>query len=97
MRRAMVCKGRGKLSSNVEVDETLIGGEDRGRKRGRCAGQKSTVAIAVEVHNQKGFGMLRMQRTPGASVRSLIPFVESTVTQGSTILTDSWRSYNEIK
>ena len=97
MRRAMVRTGRDKLSGNVEVDETLIGGEDRGGKRGRGAGRKSIVAVAVEVHNPKGFGRVRMQRIPDASARSLIPFVKSSVTQGSTILTDSWRGYNEIE
>jgi len=36
------------LSGNIEVDETLIGGEEKGGKHGRSAGRKSIVVIAVE-------------------------------------------------
>jgi transposase-like protein len=97
MRRAMVRPGRDKLHGNVEVDETFIGGEDQGGKRGRGAGRKSIVAIAIEVHNPKGFGRVRMQRIPDASAQSLVPFVERSVTQGSSVLTDSWRGYNGIE
>lgn len=97
MRRAMVRPGRDKLSGNVEVDETLTGGKDQGGKRGRGAGRKSIVAIAVEVHKPKGFGRIRMQRIPDASAQSLIPFVNSSVIPGSTVLTDYWRGYNGLE
>lgn len=97
MRRAMVRPGRDKLSGNIEVDETLIGGEDQGGKRGRGAGRKSIVMIAIEVHKPKGFGRIRMQRIPDASAQSLIPFVSNSVVPGSTVLTDSWRGYNGLE
>ena len=97
MRRAMVRPGRDKLSGNIEVDETLIGGKDQGGKRGRGAGHKSIVVIAVEVHKPKGFGRIRMQRIPDASANSLIPFVNNFVVPGSTVLTDSWRGYNGLE
>ncbi len=74
MRRAMVRPGRDKLSGNVEIDETLLGGEDKGGKRGRGAGRKSIVVIAIEVHEPRGFGRVRMQRIPDSSGQSLIPF-----------------------
>lgn len=96
MRRAMVRPGRERLSGNIEVDETLVGGVERGGKRGRGAGRKSVVVIAIEVHEPKGFGRVRMQRIPDASGNSLIPFVCNSVTPGSTVLTDSWRGYNEL-
>ena len=61
LRRAMVRPGRERLSGNVEVDEALVGGEDRGGGRpGRGAGRKSLVAIAIEVFEPKGFGRVRM-------------------------------------
>lgn len=97
MRRAMVRPGRDKLKGNIEVDETLVGGEDKGGKRGRGAGHKSIVVIAVEVHKPKGFGRIRMQRIPDASARTLIPFVNNSVVPGSTVLTDSWRGYNGLE
>jgi len=97
MRRAMVRPGRDKLKGNIEVDETLVGGEDKGGKRGRGAGRKSIVVIAVEVHKPKGFGRIRMQRIPDASARNLIPFVNNSVVPESTVLTDSWRGYNGLE
>jgi transposase-like protein len=96
MRRSMVRPGREKLSGNVEVDEALVGGEDRGGKRGRGSGRKSVVAIAIEVHEPNGFGRVRMQRIADASAASLIPFVRRVVASGSTVLTDSWGGYNGL-
>ncbi len=94
MRRAMVRPERERLSGNIEVDETLVGGEDHGGKRGRGAERKSIVVIGIEVHEPKGFGRVRMQRIPDASGSSLIPFVCNSVEPGSTVLTDSWLGYN---
>lgn len=96
MRRAMVRPGREKLSGNVEVDETFVGGEERGGKRGRGAGRKSIVVIAIEVHEPKGFGRVRMQCVPDACGASLIPFVCHAVAPGSVVLTDSWGGYNDL-
>jgi len=97
MRRAMVRPGRSPLYGIVEVDETLIGGEDRGGKRGRGAGRKSNVVIAIEVHDPKGFGRVRMKRITDASGENLIPFICDSVAPGSTIRTDSWRGYNNLR
>lgn len=96
MRRSMVRPGREKLSGNVEVDEALVGGEDRGGKRGRGSERKSVVAIAIEVHEPNGFGRVRMQRIADASGASLIPFVRRVVAADSTVLTDSWGGYNDL-
>ncbi len=97
MRRAMVRPGRERLFGNVEVDETLVGGEDRGGKRGRGAGRKSIVVIAIEIHDPKGFGRVRMQSISDASGASLIPFVCNSVKPGSMVLTDSWGGYNTLQ
>jgi len=97
MRRAMVRPGRERLSGNVEVDETLVGGEEHGGKRGRGAGRKSIVVIAVEVHEPRGFGRVRMQRVADASGSSLVTFVCNSVEPGSKVLTDSWRGYNALQ
>jgi len=97
MRRAMVRDGRSLLSGNVEVDETLVGGKEQGGKRGRGAGNKSIVLIAVEVHEPMGFGRVRMQRASDASADSLIPFVCRNVEPGSVVITDCWKGYSMIK
>jgi transposase-like protein len=97
MRHAMVRPGREQLCGNVEIDETLIGGEDSGGKRGRGAGRKSIVVIAVEVINPKGFGRVRMQSIPDASAINIMQFVLNTVKPGSTIFTDCWRGYSQLQ
>jgi len=48
MRQAMVLPGRTKLTGEVEVDETYIGGVKAGR-RGRGVYGKTLVFVAVEV------------------------------------------------
>ena len=97
MRRAMVRPGRNKLHGIVEVDETLVGGEDKGGKRGRGAGRKSIVVIALEIHEPIGYGRVRMNRVSDFSSESLIAFVRDVVQRGSEVRTDSWGGYNELE
>ena len=96
MRRAMIRPNRSPLTGIVEVDETFIGGKDEGGKRGRGAGRKAIVVIAVEVHDPKGFGRARMARIPGMRGDSLIPFVCENVQPNSTVITDCWKGYNML-
>ncbi len=94
-RVAMVRAERQLLSGDVEVDETLVGGVERGGKRGRGT-SKCVVVIAVEVRQPKGFGRVRMRHVPDASGASLLPFVCDAVVPGATILTDGWGGYNDL-
>jgi transposase-like protein len=91
----MVRSEREQLSGDVEVDEALMGGVERGGKTGRGA-KKCIVAIAVEVKQPKGFGRVRMRHIPDASDSSLRRFVCDMVTPGSTVLTDGWKGYNRL-
>jgi transposase-like protein len=93
----MVRPGRDRLHGNVEVDESLLGGITSGGKRGRGAQKKELVVIAVEMHEPKGFGRIRMKRIDDASADSLTEFVSDAVEQGSTILTDAWKGYNKLE
>lgn len=95
-RVAMVRSEREMLSGVVEVDETLVGGVDKGGKRGRGS-QKSIVVIAIEVHESKDFGRVRMCYIPDASSKSLTDFINDVVQPDSTICTDGWSGYNDIK
>ncbi len=94
-RVAMVRSEREMLSGVVEVDETLVGGVDKGGKRGRGS-QKSIVVIAIEVHESKGFGRVRMRYIPDASSESLTNFIGDVVQPGSTVQTDGWKGYNNL-
>lgn len=96
MRHAMVRPGREQLSGTIEIDETYVGGQDRGGRRGRGAGRKAIVIIAVEVLTPKGYGRTRMCRIPDASADNLIQFVVDVVKPGSTIFTDGWRGYSQL-
>jgi hypothetical protein len=96
LRRAMVRPGRERLHGSVEVDETYVGGTERGGKPGRGAESKDIVVIAVEVLSPKGFGRIRMRRVPDASGDSLVPFIRDVVELGSEIQTDGWGGYNGL-
>jgi transposase-like protein len=95
-RVAMVNTKREKLSGVVEVDETQVGGVDVGGKRGRGS-KKSLVVIAIEVHEPKGFGRIRMRYIQDASSDSLTNFITDVVHTNSTIHTDGWNGYNKVK
>ncbi len=91
LRSAMVRPGRDRLSGIVEVDETYIGGQKPG-KRGRGAGGKILVVIAVE-DKTTCFGRIRLRRVADASAKSLVPAVQESVEQGSVVRTDGWSGY----
>lgn len=95
-RRAMVRPDRDKLVGDVEVDETYVGGVSRGGKRGRGAEKKFIVAIAVELHEPRGFGRVRMRHVPDVQAASLVPFVCDIVEVGSLIRTDGHTGYDTL-
>ncbi|MCP4474559.1 MAG: IS1595 family transposase [Gammaproteobacteria bacterium] len=94
LRRTMVRPGRDKLSSIVEVNETLLGGKHPG-KRGRGAAGKTIVLIAVE-ESRQGIGRIRCSDISNASADSLGQTVQQMVVAGSTIRTDGWRGYMSL-
>ena len=95
LRRAMVRPGRDRLSGEVEVDETYVGGVEEGVS-GRQTEKKSIVVVAVEVLKPKGFGRARLRTIPDVSGESLIPFVRDVVESGANVHTDGWGGYNDL-
>jgi transposase-like protein len=96
LRRAMVREGREKLSGIVEVDETYIGGAEKGTgKQGRGAQEKSLVVVATECIG-KQIGRVRFKIISDASKENLIPFIEENVIHGSTVITDGWSGYASL-
>lgn len=95
LRRAMIRPDRDRLSGRVEVDESYVGGKEEG-VHGRQTETKAIVAIAVEVHEPKGFGRARLRRIPDVSGESLVPFVCEVVAPGSAIHTDGWSGYDGL-
>jgi transposase-like protein len=96
MRRAMVRPERDHLRGRVEVDETYVGGEEKG-VAGRYTQKKAIVVVAVEVQEPKGFGRIRLRQVPDVSGDSLLGFIHDVVTPGSVILTDGWKSYDGLE
>lgn len=99
LRTAMVRPGRDRLHGLVEVDETLVGGPEPG-KRGRGASGKVLVLVAVEDREgtkQKGIGRIRLKIIPDASAPTLEDAIATMVEPGSTIRTDGWTGYNGLK
>lgn len=98
LRFAMVRPNRDRLSGIVEVDETYVGGTKPG-KRGRGAGGKALVGIAVEINeSEEGrvIGRIRLRHLEDASGDSLIPFIQEDIQPGSTVLTDDWLGYSNL-
>ena len=94
-RVAMVNAERTPLTGTVEVDETFVGSEEHGGKRGRGA-DKDIVVIAVEIKEGQGFGRTRMRHIPDASGASLLPFIRDSISPGATLVTDAWKGYNQV-
>lgn len=88
----MVRASRERLSGEIEVDESMLGGVEKGGKRGRGT-SKELVVIAVEIKHPKGFVRIRMRHIPDASAESLGAFIRETIAAGSILCTDGWRGY----
>src|SRR5918994_6784192 len=94
LRRAMVRPDRDRLDGVVEVDETMVGGRERGKRTaGRGTTNKAVVAIAVELLEPKGFGRVRLAHLREVNSATLCGFVGYVVTAGATVRTDGWSVY----
>jgi transposase-like protein len=95
LRRAMVRPGRDQLCGTVEVDETYVGGPEKG-VFGRETETKSIVVVAAE-ENGHGIGRIRLARVHDVSAGSLIPFVEEVIQPGTKVHTDGWPGYDGLR
>jgi transposase-like protein len=107
LRMAMVRPGRDKIGSDgyLEIDEAFVGGRTRGEGRGVT--HKVLVAAAVEVRSlenplRKGerkvyAGRLRLAMVKDRSAAALEAFVSDSVIPGSSIVTDGWGGYDNLK
>ena len=106
----MVNPDRSKLTGEVEVDETPIGGKQAGLKGGRQRKDRKALltAVAVERHlkplrpdgtappHANYLGRLRLEVVPDASQATLGAFIERNVEPGSTIISDAWQGYDGL-
>lgn len=91
LRAAMVAPDRSKLRGVVEVDESYIGGVEKG-KPGRGAVTKSLIVGAVECRDGKP-GRLRLRVIDAPTTAELHRFIYESTDDGTTIQTDGSPSY----
>lgn len=93
LRRAMMRPGRDKLRGRIEVDETLVGGAEKG-VRGRQTQTKSLVLILAERKADR-MGRIRLVHIKDASAVELKKAIEATVEDGAIVYTDDWAGYTD--
>lgn len=91
IRGVMVFPGRSRLTGEVEVDETFVGGVKHG-VRGRGAAGKVLVLVAVEVRGSK-IGRARLQIISDATGPTVLNAVDELVEPASNVVTDGMASY----
>jgi transposase-like protein len=110
LRRAMVNPDRSKLTGEVEVDETWIGGKQAGLKGGRQRNDRKALLVAVAVERRAKqrtpgqpppkhthyLGRLRLEVVPDDRQETLSPFVERNVERRSTVISDAWWGYDGL-
>jgi len=95
-----MCSGKLSLLKNyVEVDETIIGGLEKG-KQGRSKGGKKFVQVAVEIQNstESDDGKPRLKRAHAEviddfSSDQLGAAMDVMIDQKATVSTDQWTAY----
>jgi transposase-like protein len=82
------------LSGEVEVDETFVGGKEKGRYGfGKVQPSKKTVVFGML---ERG-GDVMTRVVPDRKKASLLPLVEQNIAKGSTILTDEYPGYKSLR
>jgi len=79
------------LFSDVEVDETYVGGKRPG-KRGRGAEGK---VVVLGMKERKG--PVKSRVVPDAKRQTIEPIVSANVRQGSAVHTDEWFAYSNLR
>ncbi len=92
--RAMKSSGKAKLSGKVEVDETVVGGQEEGVV-GRKNKKKRIVVFAIE---RKGKGVARVygKVVDNAGHEQLGKFMKDTIEADAQIKTDVWTGYKPL-
>lgn len=93
LRAAMVAPERSMLHGHVEVDESFLGGPDRGR--GAEAVEKIPIAGAVEVRDGR-LGRARLRHLFPRSKQEFLGFIVENVEAGSVVVTDGLSAYRDL-
>lgn len=89
--KAMQSSGNYLMTGKVEVDETVIGGQEV-NTRGRENKKKRLVVFAIE-RKGKGINRIYGKVINNAGSKELLPFFNETISKEAQIKTDKWRGY----
>ena len=94
LRSALRYRPEARLAGLVEVDETYVGGHERGRRGGREVLHKSIVAVAVEQRPHSA-GRARLSVLKGVRFeQDLSPFIQAGIDlRRATVRTDGFAAY----
>lgn len=99
IRICLICKNEGKLSNEVEADETFVGGKNKNRHwskkvkkcQGRAFKDKTPVLGMVE---RKGNVIARVIKN--TSQKEITPKIIEFVERNAILYTDEWHGYNTV-
>jgi transposase-like protein len=94
LRRAMVRPERELLDGVVELDQSFLGGQSKGKKGG--SGDKAPVTIAVERTLRGRLGRVRLELAEAPGTLDMIDFACQVVATGATIHTDGARMFTRL-
>lgn len=99
IRKAMIEHGE-LLQGIVEADECYVGGREKNKHRnkrgpGGSAGRSTGSKIPVFGVVERG-GKVRARKVKDVSGKTLKRLINGLVSQGSTVMTDEWRSYQGL-
>lgn len=91
-----------KLSGTVEMDEAYLGGKEDNKHESKKIGNKGTqgktaVLGAVERSTDESVGQVVARVVDDTTIKNVVPFIRSKVVLGSTINTDDYNSYYNVK
>lgn len=93
--RGMKSSGDFPMKGTIEVDETVVGGQEE-KVRGRKNKKKRLVVFAIE---RKGQGVSRLygRVIPKSDAKNLGTFMQEVISVDASIRTDGWSGYTPLK
>ena len=98
IREYMDCENNHQLSTEVEIDETFVGGKNKNRHKDKkvenCQGRSFKDKVPVFGMYQRG-GNIVAKVVPDTKAKTLTPLLEQYVSTESRVFTDGWE-YGDI-
>lgn len=89
--RRMLDEDKDPFSGEVEIDETYVGGKNRGGKRGRGSENKTPVLGVVQRK-----GKIKAVVVPNTKSKTVLPIIDKTVEKGTQVFTDEYPIYDQL-